>query len=53
MVSENKLPTDFDNYLDAEIANTDFKPKNLATGTELQNLVTSEAYQKNKPTEKV
>ncbi|MFQ5630145.1 MAG: hypothetical protein ACE5I1_15360 [bacterium] len=51
MMSEKKLPEAFDEYLDAEIAGTKFTPESLPTTPELQNLVNSEAYQRNKPEE--
>lgn len=51
MMSENRLPETFDAYLDAEIANSEFMPESLPTSAELQSVVDSSVYQKNKPDE--
>lgn len=49
MMSAWKLPEAFDPYFDAELTKTDFRPENLPSTADLQHLVTSEAYQSNKP----
>ena len=49
MMSERKLPSTYDRYLDAEITKTDFKPETLPSTDELRSLVESRAYQDNKP----
>ncbi len=49
MMSEGRLPADFDRFLDAEITPSDFKPDALPTTEELIALVESEAYQSGKP----
>ncbi len=51
MMSENKLPKAFEKHLDSEITATDFVPKSLPTALELQKVVNSDSYQKNKPEE--
>ena len=51
MMSERKLPEAFDKYFDAEITKIDFMPENLPSTADLQNLIDSEAYQRNKPQE--
>ena len=51
LMSEKKLPESFDKFLDAELAESSFMPERLPTDSELQKLVDSDAYQKNKPKE--
>jgi hypothetical protein len=51
VMSERKLPEAFDKFFDAEITKTDFMPENLPSTTDLQHLIDSEAYQRNKPQE--
>ena len=51
LVSEQKLPSKFNHFLEAEIRESDFMPGRLPTGEELQRLVDSECYQRSKPDE--
>ena len=51
VMSEGKLSAFFDPYLDAEIAQTDFKPDSLPSTSELIALIESSAYQNTKPKE--
>jgi hypothetical protein len=50
-VSGQKLPSRFDRFLETEISESDFMPGRLPTRDELQTLVASECYQRNKPDE--
>ena len=49
VVSEEKLPAEFDRFLDAQITESEFVPERLPSTTELQNLVESEEYRAQKP----
>jgi hypothetical protein len=51
LVSEQKLPSKFSQFLEAEISESDFMPGKLPTREELQRLVDSECYQRSKPDE--
>jgi hypothetical protein len=51
LVSELKLTFQFDEFLETEIRESDFMPGRLPTREELQMLVASECYQRNKPDE--
>lgn len=51
VMSDHKLPDTLDKFLDAEMLTSDFMPERLPNQEELQEIVSSEAYQKNKPKE--
>ncbi len=49
VMSEERLPSMFDGFLEVQIYESDFLPQNLPTDSDLQELVDSEPYQKQKP----
>ncbi len=49
VVSEEKLPEQYEQYLDADITGTDFLPKSLPDQSGIQKLVDSEEYQNHHP----
>jgi hypothetical protein len=49
LMSARRLPSELDNYLDAELAPTDFQPESLPSSEELQSLVDEDAYNEQKP----
>ena len=49
IMSDHRLAEEFDEFLNAEMSLSDFQPKKLPTREELQDVVDSEAYQKQKP----
>lgn len=51
LVSQNRLPEECDRYLDAEFSESDFQPSTLPTTSDLEALIGSEQYNKNKPRE--
>ena len=51
LMSDHKLPEALDKFMDAEMVTSDFLPERLPNREELQTIVSSEDYQKNKPKE--
>ena len=51
LVGAQRLPAEFDRFLDAEIVASDFRPDRLPTQQEIQNLIESPAYTENKPSD--
>jgi hypothetical protein len=51
LMSDHKLPDTLEKFLDAEMLTSDFLPERLPNQEELQEIVSSEDYQKNKPKE--
>jgi hypothetical protein len=51
LMSDHKLPDSLDKFVEVEMSSSDFLPENLPSQNELQEIVNSEAYQKNKPRE--
>ena len=51
LMSEQRLPAKFDQYLEAELSESDFQPSDLPAKQELKQLVEDAAYQDNKPVE--
>jgi hypothetical protein len=51
LVSAQRLPAEFDRFLDAEIVESDFRPDSLPTEEEIRDLIDSPAYQENKPSD--
>ena len=51
VMSDHRLPDALDRFRDAEMLTSDFMPERLPTPGELQEIVGSEEYQKNKPKE--
>jgi hypothetical protein len=51
LMSDHKLPDALDKFMDAEMLTSDFLPERLPNQEELQEIVSSEAYQTNKPRE--
>lgn len=49
VVSENKLPDAFDDYLDAQLTQSGFQPQELPSEVQLQDLVESDAYRGTRP----
>lgn len=51
LMSDHKLPDDLDRFMDAEMSTSDFLPERLPSQEELQEIVSTEEYQKKKPKE--
>ena len=51
IVSDHRLNSSLDQYLDAEMTNSDFRPESLPDKESLQSLVDSKEYQSNRPDE--
>jgi hypothetical protein len=49
VVSEEKLPEEYNQFLDAIFTDTDFSPQSLPSQTDIQELVDSEEYQSQHP----
>jgi hypothetical protein len=49
LMSDRRLPAEFDRFLDAEIAESDFQPDALPDARQLAELVDSPEYRNNKP----
>ncbi|WP_455208493.1 hypothetical protein [Kaarinaea lacus] len=49
LASNNKLPVQYDRYLDVQIKESNFEPASLPSIAELQTLVNDNAYQQQKP----
>ena len=53
LMSDHRLPEEFNSFLDSEMGASEFKPDKLPSSKELESLVNSKEYQDNQPSGRI